>query len=78
MSTLQFIFGLMRKFNTNEYFPLAIPLFACELTYLRRPSCAGRYEPFAACVGAVPHLVRKVAFPTPPLQGSLTIVNKLF
>ena len=78
MSTLQFIFGLMRKFNTDEYFPLAIPFSVCELTYVGLASRARRYERVASVVGAVPRLVRKVAFPTSLLHGSLTIVNKLF
>lgn len=78
MNTFQLLSTSYPDGERNEYFHLAIPLFAVAFASNALPGRADRYERFSSRVGRVPRPVRKVAFPPTPLQGLLTLVNKLF
>ena len=78
MSTLQFLLMLAHQNDCNEYFYLGIPFFALQYPAVWLPGGRMQCERVSSRVGGVPRHVRKVAFPASPLQGLLTLVNKLF
>ena len=78
MNTFQLLSVSNKKIGSNEYFPLGIPLFALDFLVRLLPGCGFECERVSNHVGDVPQRVRKVAFQTSPLQGLLTLVNRLF
>lgn len=78
MNTLQFVYALEDKLFGDEYFSLAIPFFVSEFPLPAAPQCGFQCERFSRRVGGVPRRVRKVAFLTLPVLGSLTLANRVF